>query len=163
MKRILTSCFALVGAALLSVAALAADLNKPAPDFTLKAMDGSNVKLSELKGKVVMLNFWASWCGPCRQEMPYLEDIYKKYAPAGFVLLGINVDEDSADAKEFLADVPVSFPVLLDSKNTLPELYEVEAMPSTFFVDKDGNLVYLHKGYKPGEEKEYEAQIQKLL
>lgn len=163
MKRILTSCFTLVGAALLSAAALAADLNKPAPDFTLKAMDGSNVKLSELKGKVVMLNFWASWCGPCRQEMPYLEDIYKKYAPAGFVLLGINVDEDSADAKEFLAEVPVSFPVLLDSKNTLPELYEVEAMPSTFFVDKDGNLVYLHKGYKPGEEKEYEAQILKLL
>ena len=76
-----------------------------APDFTLKSLTGSNVRLSEQRGKVVMLNFWASWCGPCRQEMPLLDDIYKKYQKMGFVLLGINVEEDDTEAKKMLKKI----------------------------------------------------------
>lgn len=159
MKRILTACLL----ALCSLAASAKELSGPAPDFSLKNLKGETVKLSDLKGKVVMINFWASWCAPCRQEMPLLEDMSKEYGKAGFVLLGVNLDEDSADAKDFLKTTPVTFPILLDPEASVAELYKNEAMPSSYFVDREGNLAYLHKGYRPGEEAEYVAVIKKLL
>lgn len=134
-----------------------------APDFTLKSRDGSNIKLSELRGQVVMVNFWASWCGPCRQEMPLLEQLYQRYQPMGFTLLGVNVEEDSSAADKVLKDIPVSFPILYDSKNSVSESYQVRAMPSTFLIDRDGNVRYLHKGYQPGYEEDYQQQIRELV
>ena len=134
-----------------------------APDFTLKSRDGSNIKLSELRGQVVMVNFWASWCGPCRQEMPLLEQLYQRYQPMGFTLLGVNVEEDSSAADKVLKDIPVSFPILYDNKNSVSESYQVRAMPSTFLIDRDGNVRYLHKGYQPGYEEEYQQQIRELV
>ena len=134
-----------------------------APDFTLKSRSGENVKLSELRGDVVMINFWASWCAPCRQEMPLLEEMYKKYNDLGFVLLGVNVEEDSSKAAELLREVPVSFPVLYDNTNKVTKLYKVVAMPSTVMVDRDGNMRYLHRGYLPGYEAEYIKQIKELI
>src|SRR5512139_1896717 len=86
----------------------------PAPDFSLAARDGGNVQLSSLRGQVVMINFWATWCGPCRQEMPLLEQLHAKYEPLGFTLLGVNVEPDSAEAEKWLKSVPVSFPILFD-------------------------------------------------
>lgn len=159
MKTLLTTLFA----SLLAVSAYAKDLSGPAPDFSLKNLKGETVKLSDYKGKVVMINFWASWCGPCRQEMPLLEDMSNELGKAGFVLLGVNVDEDPADAKDFLSDVPVTFQILLDSKMEVAELYKTQAMPSSFFVDKSGNLAHLHAGYKKGEEEDYRKVIKKLL
>lgn len=138
-------------------------LEGPAPDFTLKSRSGENVKLSELRGDVVMINFWASWCAPCRQEMPLLEDMHKKYSDLGFVLLGVNVEEDSSKAAELLREVPVSFPVLYDNTNKVTKLYKVVAMPSTVMVDRDGNMRYLHRGYLPGYEAEYIKQIKELV
>lgn len=138
-------------------------LEGPAPDFTLKSRSGENVKLSELRGEVVMINFWASWCAPCRQEMPLLEDMYKKYNDLGFVLLGVNVEEDSSKAGELLREVPVSFPILFDNKNDVTKLYKVVAMPSTVMVDRDGKMRYLHRGYLPGYEAEYVKQIKELV
>lgn len=134
-----------------------------APDFTLKSRSGENIKLSELRGDVVMINFWASWCAPCRQEMPLLEEMHKKYSDLGFVLLGVNVEEDSSKAVELLRDVPVSFPILYDDKNDVTKLYKVVAMPSTVMVDRDGNMRYLHRGYLPGYETEYAKQIKELV
>lgn len=134
-----------------------------APDFTLKSRSGENVKLSELRGEVVMINFWASWCAPCRQEMPLLEEMYKKYNDLGFVLLGVNVEEDSSKAGDLLKEVPVSFPVLFDNKNDVTKLYKVVAMPSTVMVDRDGKMRYLHRGYLPGYEAEYVKQIKELV
>lgn len=163
MKQLFANLTLGLAAAFLAFSVSAGDLSGPAPDVTLKSTKGKNIRLSDLKGNVVMVNFWASWCGPCRQEMPLLEKMYKNYKDVGFVLLGVNVDAEIKDRDEFLAEMPVSFPVLDDSANTATELFGVEAMPSSYFIDKDGNLAHLHKGYKPGEEKAYAAQIKKLL
>jgi len=100
-----------------------------APDFNLPARDGSKVHLSDLKGQVVMINFWASWCGPCRQEMPLLQQIQAKYEPLGFTLLGVNVEPDSAEAEKWLKNVPVTFPILFDRENSVSARFGVEAMP----------------------------------
>lgn len=149
---------------LLASAQLSADIGQgPAPDFTLKSQAGNNLKLSELRGEVVMINFWASWCGPCRQEMPKLEELYARYKPLGFTVLGVNIEEDSSKAKALLEDLSVSFPVLFDDHNEVSRLYQVAAMPSTVLVDRDGNMRYLHKGYQPGMEQQYQEQIRTLI
>ncbi len=134
-----------------------------APDFTLKSRDGKNVRLSDLRGQVVLLNFWASWCGPCRQEMPILDNIHNKYKSLGFSVLGVNLDAKSKKAIGYLKDTPVTFPVLYDPKGMTSEQYGVSAMPSTVIIDRNGNVRHLHKGYKSGYEDEYMDQIKKLL
>lgn len=144
-------------------ASVAAEISGRAPNFTLKSMSGKNLKLSEYRGQVVMINFWASWCAPCRQEMPLLEGLYKKYRPLGFTLLGVNVEEDSSKASTLLRNIRVSFPILFDNKNKVSKLYKVSAMPTTVILDRDGNMRYLHKGYKPGYEQDYQKQLRALL
>jgi peroxiredoxin len=156
---------AVVSACLLLSTAGHADIvsQGAAPDFTLKSHSGENLRLSELRGDVVMINFWASWCGPCRQEMPLLEQLYAEYHPLGFTILGVNVEEDSSKAKAMLDEMPVSFPVLFDTRSQVSKLYDVVAMPSTVLVDRDGNVRYLHHGYKPGYEQSYQEQVRALI
>jgi peroxiredoxin len=134
-----------------------------APDFSLPARDGSKLQLSDLKGEVVMINFWASWCGPCRQEMPLLEQIQEKYQPLGFTMLGVNVEPDSAEAEKFLKNVPVSFPILFDRENSVSARFGVEAMPSSVLIDREGNVRHVHRGYKPGDEAVYADLIRGLV
>ncbi|MFQ5636222.1 MAG: TlpA disulfide reductase family protein [Gammaproteobacteria bacterium] len=140
----------------------AGDAPMAAPDFVLPDAHGTAVRLSDLKGQVVMINFWASWCGPCRQEMPLLEAIHRKYERLGFTLLGVNVEENPADAQAWLADRPVSFPVLYDPANAVSKQYDVVAMPSTVLIDRRGRVRYLHHGYKPGYENQYMDQVRAL-
>jgi thiol-disulfide isomerase/thioredoxin len=118
---------------------------------------------SEFKGQVVLINFWATWCGPCRKEMPLLEQLYQRYEPLGFTLLGVNVEEQAGDAEKFLGEVPVSFPVLWDPENQVSKLYDVSAMPSTVLVDREGNMRFLHHGYQEGYENAYQDQIRTLV
>lgn len=153
----------LVATMLISLIANAGEISGPAPDFTLKSNSGKNLKLSEYRGQVVLLNFWASWCGPCRQEMPLLSNMQNKYSKLGFTILGVNVEEDSSAAKKMLRDVKVTFPILYDTENKASKAYDVSAMPSTVMIDRNGNMRYLHKGYKPGDEKAYVKWIKKLL
>lgn len=134
-----------------------------APDFTLKSNQDKNIRLQDLRGEVVLLNFWASWCGPCRQEMPLMNDIYAEYKDLGFTILAVNVDEDSADANRFLKVVPVDFPVLYDSDSKISEMYQVDAMPTTVLIDRDGNKRFHHRGYKVGYEDEYSKQVRALV
>ena len=141
----------------------AMDMNSPAPDFTLKSLTGENLKLSELRGNVVLLNFWASWCGPCRQEMPLLEKMHNKYKGLGFTVMGVNVEEDSSKAKAMAKKDKLSFPVLFDTQSQVSKAYQVSAMPSTVIIDRDGKVRYLHKGYKPGDEKTYTQWVKKLI
>lgn len=150
-------------AAFLLAALFAAGAHGAAPDFNLPRRDGGDLRLSELRGQVVMLNFWATWCGPCRQEMPLLQQLQSKFEPLGFTLVGINVEQDSAAAQQWLAKVPVSFPVVFDRGNRVAASFGVEGMPSSVFVDRAGNVRHVHRGYKPGDEASYADTIRSLL
>ena len=134
-----------------------------APDFALKSSSGANVRLSEYRGDVVMVNFWATWCGPCRQEMPLLDELYSRYERVGFSLLGVNIDDDSRKAMNMVSELGVSFPVLFDARKEVSKLYRVEAMPVTVLIDREGTVRYVHHGYKPGYEDKYLDQIRSLL
>jgi peroxiredoxin len=136
---------------------------QPAPDFALKSSSGENLRLSEYRGDVVMINFWATWCGPCRQEMPLLDELYSRYQRVGFSLLGVNIDDDSRRAMDMINELGVSFPVLFDARKEVSRLYQVDAMPVTVIVDREGNIRHVHQGYKPGYEQKYLNEIRSLL
>ncbi len=141
----------------------ASSMEGPAFDFTLKSRSGENVRLAELRGQVILINFWASWCAPCRKELPKLEDLHQKYKDLGVTILGINIDENPELSKKILKDVTVTFPVLFDTDSSVSGQYEIAAMPSTFLVDKHGNFRFRHNGYLDGYEHKYDKQIKKLL
>lgn len=136
---------------------------REAPDFALKSASGENLRLSEYRGDVVMINFWATWCGPCRQEMPLLDDLFNRYQRVGFNLLGVNIDDDSGRAMQMVDELGVTFPVLFDEKKEVSKLYQVEAMPVTVLVDRHGTVRHVHHGYKPGYEEKYLTEIRALL
>lgn len=153
MTSLLLTCWSAIGS----------DMKVQAPDFTLKSASGENLRLSEQRGKVILLNFWASWCGPCRQEMPILNRLHNQYADLGFMVIGLNVDMKTDKAMDYLKQTPVDFPVLFDPDSQVSELYRVSAMPSTALIDRDGQVRFIHAGYKAGDEAEYEATLKKLL
>lgn len=134
-----------------------------APDFVLKSATGENLRLSEYRGDVVMINFWATWCGPCRQEMPLLDELYGRYQRVGFNLLGINIDDDSRRAMAMVNELGIKFPVLFDEDKKVSKLYEVEAMPLTLLLDREGTVRHIHHGYQPGYEQKYLNEIRSLL
>ena len=138
-------------------------LQAPAPDFTLRGADGRNLRLAEQRGQVVLVNFWASWCGPCKQEMPQLNRLYDKYRSAGFVMLGVNIDDDARLGVSTAARWGVKFPVLLDAEKTVSRQYDMGSMPATVLIDRDGRVRYLHRGYREGVEEAYERQIRELV
>ena len=163
MKRILSLSLLILAPFFMSQAALGSTVDTQAANFTLKSNSGKNLRLSEMRGEVVLINFWASWCGPCRQEMPELEALYQEYQSLCFTILGINVDKDRAMADKVLNSTTLSFPILFDSDNAVTELYKVDAMPTTVIVDRNGNVRFIHRGYKPGYEDEYVKQIKTLI
>jgi peroxiredoxin len=143
--------------------AAAGDASGPAPAFTLTTLEGQPSGLSAYKGQVVMVNFWATWCGPCQQEMPLLDQMYKKYKGGGFTLIGVNVDKEAPAVKALLTRKPVSFPVLLDPANSVSKAYHVDEMPSSVIIDRKGVIRYVHRGYKPGDENDYQDRIRQLI
>jgi thiol-disulfide isomerase/thioredoxin len=154
----------IVVSALLASLAWASDAVKgPAPAFALQSRDGAKVSPAQYKGDVVMINFWATWCVPCRQEMPKLEALYQRYNKLGFKLLAVNVENNPDGVKKWLAETPVSFPVLFDTKSEVSKLYKVETMPTTVIVGKDGTMRYLHHGYQAGYENDYQNEVRTLL
>lgn len=141
----------------------AATVGAPAPDFTLRVLDGPNLRLQEQRGKVVLVNFWATWCGQCRKEMPHLNRIADKYRSAGLLMLGVNIDDDARNATEVAAKLGVKFPVLFDTDKKVSKLYELNSMPSTLVIDRSGRVRFVHRGYQDGYEDQYEKQIRELL
>ena len=113
-----------------------------APDFTLTTLEGESVTLSELRGKAVVVNVWASWCGPCRAEMPALEAVYQEYSGENFVLLAVNAtsQDNLNNAVDFVAELGLTFPILIDEAGEVGRLYHVDALPSTFFIRPDGTI-----------------------
>lgn len=138
-------------------------LSTPAPDFALRSMDKANIRLSEHLGQVVLINFWATWCGPCRQEMPVLDELHAKYQRAGLVLLGINIDEDRDEAIEMAQTLQVTYPILFDDRKDVARAYQLGTMPLTVLIDREGVVRYVSDGYKPGYEKRYTEKLRELL
>ena len=161
-QRIFIALLACVST-LLSFGAAADIVGQPAPDFALRSMKGPPMRLSEHLGEVVVINFWATWCGPCRQEMPLLDELYGKYQRAGLVLLSVNIDEAAEPAIEMAQTLKVSYPVLFDTRKEVSRAYDVSAMPVTVLVDRAGVVRYVSEGYKPGYEKRYTEKLRELL
>src|SRR5450432_2494658 len=138
-------------------------VGKAAPDFVLKSMDGRNLCMSEFRGQVVMVNFWARWAGDTRQEMPALDRINTTYSRAGLVVLGISVDEDLARAREFAGAMKVSYPILFDTGSDIGRDYQLQKMPLTILVDRAGVVRYSNVGFKRGDERAYLDHIRELL
>ncbi len=131
---------------------------KPAPEFKLKTIDGREVSLSDYRGKVVLINFWATWCPPCKEEMPLFESVYRKYKDRGFEILAVSTDTDIDVVKKFVGEYKLSFVVLYDDKN-IASLYNVQGLPTSFLVDREGKIVKV----RLGKYKEIERDIKKLL
>ncbi len=143
--------------------ARALDVLQPAPDFTLRSLDGPNVRLREQRGQVLLINFWASWCGPCRDELPRLDALDRKYGAAGFRVLGINIDDDPQRAQGSAQGLALHFPLLLDTDKAVSRRYSLGTMPSTLIIDRDGRVRYIHLGYRDGYERTYERHVLELL
>lgn len=146
----------------MSSAAFAVQTGDTAPDVPLTGAQGVS-KLSDLKGQVVYLDFWASWCGPCRHSFPWMNDMQAKYGAKGLKIVGMNLDANKADAEKFLSQVPAKFTVAFDPKGDSPKLYKVKGMPSSFLIDAQGKVIMVHSGFKEEEAKELEGKIQKAL
>lgn len=139
---------------------------KPAAEFALPTLDGKRVKLADTHGKVVLISFWASWCGPCKQELPILDALAKKYAEQGLVVWSINTDapKTAADVKRIVAQKGVSLPILMDSEGAVAaKLDPANAMPFTLYLDRAGRVAHTHEGFQPGDEADIEARVQALL
>ncbi|MFQ5649858.1 MAG: TlpA family protein disulfide reductase [bacterium] len=134
-----------------------------APNFSLTTFDGEQVTLSKLRGHVVVLDFWASWCKPCRQELPFLDLLRKKYSKHGLKVVAVNIDNQPQKALEFLQTYSIKLRSLWDKKKEVVSAYDVEAMPTTFIIDRDGWIRYLHSGFKAEHFQEYREQIDTLL
>ena len=156
----------LILSAVMSGAAIAAAptmVGKDAPDFALKGLDGRNLRMSEFRGQVVLLNFWARWAGDSRQEMPALDRINTTYGRAGLVVLGVSVDEDLSRAREFAGAMKVSYPILFDTGSVIGRDYQLRKMPVTILVDRAGVVRYSTVGFKRGDERAYLDHIRELL
>lgn len=136
-------------------------IGKRAPDFTLQDLKGNQVSLSALKGKPIVLNFWATWCMPCRVEIPHLEELYTKYKDQGLVVLGANTETDYMKVKRF-AQSRISYSVLLDG-STQSQEYDVKGIPCTYYIDRKGIVRHRSVGFAPGGEALIEEKIKELL
>lgn len=142
----------------------AVQVGKPAPAFSLPALNGARpVTLDQFRGKVVFVDFWASWCGPCRQSLPLYEKLRADFAAEPFVILAVNVDENEADAKAFLREHPVNYTILRDPQGTAPKAFGVAGMPSSYLIDRNGVVRGVQIGFEPKDIKALRARIRGLL
>jgi thiol-disulfide isomerase/thioredoxin len=144
--------------------AIAVEPGQAAPTFQAKALDGKGtLSLASYQGQVVYLDFWASWCGPCAAALPAIDQLQKEFADQGFQVLAVNVDQDVKDARRFLSRRPVGYPSVADPTGSIPTSFDVETMPTSFLIDRNGVVQYVHKGFRSGDEKELRSHIQALV
>lgn len=143
--------------------AYAAEVGQPAPQFTLPTLQDQPTGLQQFAGKVVYLDFWASWCAPCRTSFPLLNKLHQKLKAQGFEVVAVNEDEDKANAEKFLKEIPVEFTVLRDATGEWATKFGAESMPTSFIIDKQGVVQVIHKGFQSSDIDELEHKITELL
>lgn len=134
-----------------------------APDINLVDLSGKLVTLGDLKGKVVLVDFWASWCAPCREELPVLEALHKKYRAQGLVVVGVNADSDQANMQKFLRRTPLGFTVVHDGKREVAGRYAPPKMPSSYLIDRKGLVRHVQAGFKASDAADLENHVKALL
>lgn len=161
--KLAIACFSLLSLA--SIAAMAdGDVGRPAPNCALSSLDNrEKYDLQHFKGKVVYVDFWASWCGPCVQSFPYMNKLDKDLKDKGLQVLGVNLDENPEDAKTFIGNTPSAFLVAADTDGQCAKDFGVKAMPSSYLVDRNGVIREVHYGFRPGEAKEFRGKVERLL
>lgn len=152
----------MLAAALGASSASALEKGALAPQFDLQGLDGA-VKLAKLQGKVVYVDFWASWCGPCRQSFPWMNEMQAKYGARGLQVVGVNVDANNADARQFLASTPARFTIGFDPQGATPRSYGIKGMPSSVLIGPDGKVLLEHSGFRDADRAELESKIQSAL
>ena len=167
LPRFRPAAIALVALVALGVAlpapALAVDAGQPAPAFALPRASGDALTLESLKGRVVFVDFWASWCAPCKRSFPWMNEMHRKYGDKGLTIVAVNVDKRRADADRFLAQVPAAFPVVYDPEGKAPAAYGVKGMPSSYLIDARGNVVQVESGFNDDHAAAIEARIRDLV
>lgn len=137
-------------------------VGKLAPDFQLQNPEGQPTSLRDLRGKAVLINFWATWCPPCVYEMPYIQQVYDEWLDKGLVVLAINVGESSSQVGQFMQDYGFSFPVLLDTKQVIAQKYNIRGIPTTFFIDKSGVIQEI-RPYAFSSKADIEGSLNKIM
>lgn len=146
------------------IAAGIPQVGQPAPDFALKDASGKKISLSDYKGRVVMINFWATWCPPCRQEMPSMESLFQEYNKKGFEILAVSSDSQAEKiVKPFMEFYELTFSALMDIDGSVHSLYGVTSIPTTYIVDKNGNIAQKFMGPRDWKDKNIKNMIEKLL
>ena len=163
MKNFFSKTTLVLASMVLSASAYAVDIGQAAPDFELPNPAGASVKLSSYKGKVVYLDFWASWCGPCKQSFPWMNEMQSRYGAKNFQIVGVNVDQKSDDAKEFLKENKATFDVVFDNTGKIPKTFAIKGMPTSMLIGADGKVISVHTGFKPENKAELEKQIKDAL
>ena len=153
---------AMMALLLAPLAAWALERGDAAPEFTLDGQAGA-VRLADFKGKLVYLDFWASWCGPCKQSFPWMNELQARYREQGLRVVGVNVDKQRADADRFLARVPAQFALAFDAAGQAPRSYGVKAMPTSVLIDPSGRILEIHSGFSEEERAERERKIRRAL
>lgn len=162
MKKRLIQITASAWLIAMSAPALAIEAGQTAPDFELAGRSGT-LHLSDYKGKTVYLDFWASWCGPCKQSFPWMNDMQSRYSGKGLRVLGVNLDQKTEDAKNFLNDTPAKFDVAFDASGKTPKTYAIKGMPTSVLIGPDGKVLMVHSGFKDESRAELEQHIKHAL
>ena len=144
-------------------ASRALDVGEAAPDFTIASKDNATVSLAQLKGKVVYLDFWASWCGPCRKTLPWMNTLSQKFKPTEFEVVAINIDKDRQKALELADSVALALRVGLDPEGNVARQYALPTMPTSFLIDRSGRVIAVHRGFHDGDDQELESLIKEKL
>ena len=141
------------------------EVGSKAPEFSMPDLNGNSIKLSEFKGKVILVDFWASWCVPCKKSMPHIIDLYNNRSDSAFIVIAVNVDDEKSKISEFANSINVTFPfpVIFDKEKSLPALYNAEGMPTTIIIDKEGIIRFKESGFTTDTKEKMDTKIRDLL
>ena len=169
MKRVpirrsgIVRLFTIIAVVLVAGTSAAIEKSETPPEFSLRASDGRLVSLSDYRGKVVYLDFWASWCGPCEHTLPWMQRLQQRFQSRGFEVVAVNLDATKSEAEKLLSRVAASYTVLFDPTGTVASKYDIPSMPTSLLIGRDGKVAAVHAGFEDGDGELIERQISNLL